>query len=82
MLFDLETDPYERENLLHACPQVAARLRSALLEAADPETAELDHADRDCMNGWLRCMERQTGPAADERWKSNRPDARGQLEVE
>ena len=82
MLFDLEADPYERENLLHACPQVTARLRSALLEAADPETAEQDHADRNRMNRWLRCVERQTGPAADERWKANRPDARGQLAVE
>lgn len=82
MLFDLASDPLELHNLSSLRPDITTRLHTAIMAAADPETAELEHADRNQMNRWLRCAERQTGPVSDERWKSNHPDALGQLEIQ
>ncbi len=82
MLFDLEADPGETVNLAAQEPDTVSRLRTVVMAAADPAAAELDHADRCRMNRWLRCAERVTGTPVDERWKANRPDARGQLDVQ
>ena len=82
VLFDLENDPGETKNVIKEHPDVAGRLHRAAMEAANPDTAELEHRERNQMNKWLRVWERESGEFVDERWKNNPPTSRGQLDVE
>lgn len=78
ILFNLETDPDETQNLSQQYPQLTQELHELAMLTIDPQVAEMEHRGREQMNRWLRTYETTVGFDDTERWKDNPNSARGQ----
>ena len=85
MLFDLEADPCERENLAEKLPELLAELKEEALACADPqETADMQavkkrnaalFAGYELARGKMNSLDDQY------RWRGNPPTARNQPDI-
>ena len=78
VLFNLQTDPGEAQNLCLQCPQIAQELQELAMLATDPLVAEMEHRGREQMRKWLQAYEATAGFDDSERWKDNPSSACGQ----
>ena len=61
VLFNLQTDPGEAQNLCLQCPQIAQELQELAMLATDPLVAEMEHRGREQMRKWLQAYEATAG---------------------
>ena len=78
VLFNLQTDPGEAQNLCLQCPQIAQELQELAMLAKDPLVDEMEHRGREQMRKWLQAYEATAGFDDSERWKDNPSSACGQ----
>lgn len=81
MLFDLEHDPAERQNLADTMPELIgwfANQEQAYADFSAMEQLQRDH-DRNAL--WFKTYEQAVGPDDSERWQDNPPCARGRLSI-
>lgn len=78
ILFNLQVDPVETENLCKQYPQIAQAFHETAMLAADPRVAEMEHRSREQMRKWLQVYESVAGFDDSERWKDNPSSACGQ----
>ncbi len=76
MLFNIEEDPEEMNNLIHELPELADKLRTAALNGVNPRQVMRKQAERMRNAAWFSALEQQTVPDDSERWKDVPPSAR------
>lgn len=81
LLFDLDKDPGETENLYKEMPDLAAWFAERTKELIDFERMEELSAEHRRNTRWFQIHEREAGLDDSERWKDNPPSARGQLSI-
>lgn len=81
MLFRIDLDPEEREDLLNREPEIAAHFRKLAKEFSDPEAIEKEQILHQQKIRWFRSYEKTAGLDEAERWHGNPPNARVKPEI-
>ncbi|PNV60482.1 hypothetical protein C0033_18355 [Clostridium sp. chh4-2] len=71
ILFDLEQDPKETENVIHDYPEEAKKFRDYYRAGFNASAIEREQADRAQAAKWMAAWEKQVGVDDSERWSGN-----------
>lgn len=81
MLFDVEKDHDENNNLVEELPNVAEKLRKLADEFSDADMTEKRQDEHDVYVKWFKSWETAAGIDESERWKDNPIDSRDYPEI-